>query len=301
MTFLYDTYNHLKTDIYTVSLLGFSIFCNIIATLICSETLVYISNGNMELIPYYLTLITIPTIISNFIINPFTLKIASNIQTNFTSNSIIVFAQKNETRKTNVSSYLYWENYNNGGNALFRMVDWGIHHVFSLIGIFLDVTWTFYQKNILTEFIYILIASSLLYYLFIKKIQREYNILDKRKKNENMTINSIIQSELSSFQNVNQIVELNKTVINNKMEVQTAFNNMWGFTSVGNQVICIMVSYMTTTDIPSFILITYSLSKLNNMIINTYYFLVRYKEISNDYENYQDFLVNGNTMNVMTK
>ena len=147
----------------------------------------------------------------------------------------------------------------------------------------------FKNKYIVTSLVFILWLLFFDKNNMIDQFQRkqEYNKLDKKKKNENILLNSIIHSELDSN---NSKSKLYNNIIDNKIDVNNMLNHMWGCTNIGNQIICIFVSYYMMTDIPSFLLIIYSISKLNNLIINIYYNIIRYREIKNDYDNYIEFI-----------
>ncbi len=165
MSLLYDMYNYLKEDLKNMYLLGFTLFCNIFITLSCSEIMVYITNGSINMIPYYLSLITVPTIINYYIVNPLTLKMACNVQKKFIENSITL-------HKNNKMPIVFWENCKNSSISLFTIIDWGIPSIFHLFGIMLDIIWTFYKKDII-YYLYIILFISIMFYLFsIKELQQ---------------------------------------------------------------------------------------------------------------------------------
>ena len=284
MSLLSEAYNYIKLELNSMYLLGFTLFCNICITLILSEIMVYISNGSIDLIPYYLGLSITPLIISFYIVNPLTFYLACSVKKQFIDNSITTYTIFN-----NKTPNIFWENCKTGSIALFTIVDWMLPSVFNMIGIFIDIIWIFYKKEIIHYFFIILIISISFYFGIIKRQQFRYNVFDKKKKNENTILNGMIQTELSPFNDI-KIKELNNTIINNRIELNNVSNSMWGYTIIGNQIICILVSYFMMTDVPSFLLIIYCISKLNHLIINIYYHIIRYREIKNDYDNYIEFI-----------
>lgn len=266
---------------------------NILLAFVDSYLMVLIAGGASNVIPILLLLNLMCPITSNYIIKPHLQILATDIKHDFESNGLKKYTSMSFENKNSKPSTLFYEKNQAAGRSLYLLVEWGLPNFMNLVGVICSVVWVFIQKRLLLELLTALVVCVLVYIFVIRNKQNNFTKLDKEIKKVSQRIRSKIQLDLIPFQykecTAERIIKQLKVIEDNDNIIDLEWNKIIGLTCTSNQYVAVMMSYLASNDIPSFMLIMLTMNNLSNAITNCTYFTTQYNRIYNDYSNLEEF------------
>jgi len=222
LTYLYDDFN----TKYLFSL----IITKFILNIIVSYIMVIISNGNFNLIIYYIGLLYIQKMFNPMIINPIIARLTNTIQNKFYKNYTLQYNKLTYECKNSKIHSQFIENINIANQAMSNIIDWGLHEIISLISAIIGVLITFYKKNLLKHLFVFIIIYGIFYYSIIKKKQEQYSKLQKKnqKKRSQNNTKEYLYSVPFQYKEINPefIINIKKNSLETQMENNIAWNKL---------------------------------------------------------------------------
>jgi hypothetical protein len=181
MSLLSESLSYLYDEVDSKYLL-FLIITKFILNIIVSYIMVLISNGNFNIIIYYIGLLYIQKMFNPVIINPIITRLTNTIQNKFYKNYTLQYNKLTYECKNSKIHSLFIENINMANQAMSNIIDWGLHEIISLTSAIIGVLITFYKKNLLKHLFVFIIIYGIFYYSIIKNKQEQYSKLQKKNQ-----------------------------------------------------------------------------------------------------------------------
>lgn len=268
---------------------------DIIVDTYSSDLMVKIASGNMSLIPQFLIISYITSLIKNIIFAPICAKITNTIR----EKCIIDNYNKYEKlHSDDIVTRPFNEFFNklvNYSFAIMMTFDWGFSNIIFLSSTFCSITWTFFQKGLIIHLSITLLIFSVFYYYYIRNKQNMFTLQDKKIRQERERIKSLVQllgltfekKEISSEIMINEENKMCENDLKNELEwinIMT-INNL----SIGTLKILIVYFGYMSNNLGTFLLISLSMNRLSEAISELNRFVTQYNRYNNDYENMIDF------------
>ena len=292
MTLLNEAYNYLIDEPNTKYLIFFIIF-KLLLNAYVSYIMVLISNGKFNLIVYYLIFSYIQKMFNPIIIQPIIIKLNTSIQIKFYKNYTYQYDKLTYECKNSKTHSLFIENVRNAYHSIEHVIDWGLIQSLSLISAFISVFITFSKKNLLKYLIIFLIIYNLLYYLVIKKKQEEYYKVQKENQSKRTQNNTkeYLYSIPFQYKEISPdfMINIKENTLNGNLKADLSWNYFLIFNESMIEFISMILIYVCSTDIKTFMLIIISMNELSGAVQGLSSFITTYQRLLSDYNNFEEF------------
>jgi ABC-type multidrug transport system fused ATPase/permease subunit len=292
-TLLETTFEYLKHIPITKWMILMTILNDMILTLIQSDILVRISNGNFSLLSVYLILHMVNPLCNYLLISPLTVTIVNNIRRKFVSDNYYRYNNLSFDSKV-IKNYSSFEQVlTPAENSIRMMVDWGFPNVVSLVSCIMGLIWTFYQKNMLTLLFGVTIFFVPCYHFMIKSFQESYTNIHKSLRKARHRIMAKLQLDGISYQykeyTPEYMIKSTNKVIDNDLEIESSWNRVSGTTTMTIEVTCVGIIWFCSNNVQDFMLFVIVLKQLSNAVQQANTFFTNYNRMKNDFDNYNEF------------
>lgn len=292
MSLLSESLSYLYDEVDSKYLL-FLIITKFILNIIVSYIMVLISNGNFNIIIYYIGLLYIQKMFNPVIINPIITRLTNTIQNKFYKNYTLQYNKLTYECKNSKIHSLFIENINMANQAMSNIIDWGLHEIISLTSAIIGVLITFYKKNLLKHLFVFIIIYGIFYYSIIKNKQEQYSKLQKKnqKRRSQNNTKEYLYSVPFQYKEINSefIINIKKISLDTQMENNIAWNKLLSMNDSIIGLISSILIYIASNDIITFMLIMISMNKLSSAIHGLSNFMTMYHRVNSDFTIFKDF------------
>lgn len=292
MKLLHESYNYLKNESLSKYLLLF-IFIKIIINSTVTYIMILISDGNFTLISTYIILASVQKIFNSLIIEPIIIKLNNSIQIKFYKYYTYQYNKLTYECKNNKMHSQFIENIRNAYFAITNVIDWGLNQTISLFLSFTSVFITFSKKGLKIHLLVFLSFYSLFYYFVFKKKQKNYNKIQRELQDKKSQNNAKEHLYSIPFQyeeiDVEQMINIKKSTLDSQMIISQSWNNLLIINDSVIEFISIILIYVCSTDVMTFMLIVISMNKLSGSIQGLNNFMTQYQRFNNDFNNFYNF------------
>ena len=169
-------------------------------TLLTTYLLNEISTGKSNMIPFLITIGVFEMWVEYHLVRSATVKLAHDIQVEFTEDAIILYDKMSFTSKNNKPGTMFNEHLNKASWSLDAIIEWEIPAGLNLITTLLGVIYTFFRKDLMLLFFVCLCICGCLYWLFIRSLRNTYNKIDKDSRKEIQTLRAQSILRVNAFQ-----------------------------------------------------------------------------------------------------
>jgi ABC-type bacteriocin/lantibiotic exporter with double-glycine peptidase domain len=292
MSLLNKTYYYLKNEELTKYLLFF-ILLRIILNSIVSYIMVLISNGNFNLIIYYILLSYIQKMFNSLIIQPIISKLTNSIQKKFYKNYTFQYNKLTYECKNSKIHSQFIENIRDATQSITMMIDWGLLQAISLFSAFISIFITFSQKDLINHLFIFLIIYSLFYLLVIKKKQKNYSKSQKEHQSKRAQNNAkeFLYSIPFQYKEISPdfIINIKENTLDSQLFMAKSWNQLIILNDSMIEFISCFLIYLCSNDILTFMLIVISMNKLSGAIQGLNGFMTQYQRFNSEYNNFEEF------------
>lgn len=295
MTLLNETYTYLCDESETKFLFIF-IILKLILNIFVSYIMVLISNGQFNLIIYYIGLLYIQKIFDPLIIDPIITRLTNNIQKKFYKNYTLQYDKLTYECKNSKIHSQFIENINLANHSITNIIEWGLHQIISLTSAIISVYITFYKKKLIKHLLAFIMIYGVFYHFIFKKKQEQYSKLQKKNQKKRSQNNTKEYLYSVPFQYNEISPEFMINIKKNSLDCQLENNNAWNKLILLNDSMIEFISsiliYLSSSDIVTFMLIIISMNKLSGAINGLSNFMTMYQRINSDFNNFTEFWLN---------
>ena len=292
MTLINESYAYLSDESKTKYLL-LLIFTKFIINIIISYIMVLISNGNFNLIVYYIVLLYIQKIFNPVFINPMIARLTNTIQNKFYKNYTLQYNKLTYECKNSKIHSQFIENINMAIQAISNIIEWGLHEMISLTSAIIGVLITFYKKKLLRHLFVFIFIYGIFYYKVVKKKQVEYSKLQKKNQKKRAIYNTKEYLYSVPFQfcefSADSMIKIKTKSLETQLENNIAWNKLLIINNSMIDLISSILIYMASKDIITFMLIMISMNKLSSAIHGLSNFMTMYQRLNSDFSNFKEF------------
>ena len=174
----------------TKYLITLELLNTVILSFVTSQLYIWIVDGKVEWIKYYLAINLISQLVSQFVMQHMQNTILKSVECEFVKKSVDKYDLMSHKSKVLKTPQLFREKMIDGMYAISLVLNWGLPTVFSLAGTICSVFWTFYQKSLLSELSIAVLICSMVYFKIIKKNNMH---IPKQTKQDEKKINISVQ------------------------------------------------------------------------------------------------------------
>lgn len=264
--------------------------------------IIKISEGHIDLIHWYLGLQIIEPLLNTCIVLNLRSGLANLARKKFIRNALLRYNSMTYLSKNKISITLFNENMQRAQWATYLVIDWGLPIILHLIGSLMGALLTFYEKNLITEFI---LTSGLIFFFHnfvIKPKQSTFTEIDKAARKIRNHISAKIQLFLIPFQykelGPDDICEMHNQTIQQDHNLTSQWNQIMGFASMGNKFVGALITYVSISDpslqgiqvVATFMLMTRVVSQLSSSVSDATQFTNQWNKHLNDWATFQEMM-----------
>ncbi len=227
------------------------------------------------------------------IIQPIVIELTNSIQKKFYKNYTYQYNKLTYECKNSKVHSQFIENIKHAYNSITMIIEWGLLQSINLISAFTGVIITFSKKGLIKHLIIFLVIYSLFYFLIIQKKQKNHSKMRKenqRKRSQNNT-KEYLYSIPFQYGEISPefMIDIKENTLNSEFFMEKSWNQLFIINDSMIEFISILLIYLCSNDIMTFMLIVISMNKLSGAIQGLNSFMTQYQIFNTDFNNFEEF------------